>query len=203
MTKKLKPPKGAKRASKAEQIDAALSKALVRHRENPAVRGLGALAELADQPPLIAVSLLTAGAGAVLRRPPLVRAGLRMLASELLATALKGAIKHHVNRTRPHKMLEDGRYSLHTDRKGRKDEGPWNSFPSGHTAGAVAVGRALVREYPAAAPAAALAMTLVAIIQLPRGAHFASDVVAGAAIGAAAEGAVHAGAKRLQRALAG
>lgn len=195
--KKLKAPKAAARASKAERIDAALSKALVRYRKNPAVRVLGAASEAADQPPLIGICLATIGAGAVLRRPRLLRAGLRMLAGELVATAAKGAIKHHVDRTRPHKMLRDGRYSLHTDGKGGKDEGPWNSFPSGHTAGAVAVGRAVAREYPAALPAAGLAMATVALVQLPRGRHFASDVIAGAAIGAASEAVVNAVAHRL------
>lgn len=199
---KLKPPKAAARASKAERIDAALSKAAVRHRENPAVRVLGVASEAADQPPLIGICLATVAAGAALGRPRLLRAGLRMLASELVATAAKGAIKHHVNRTRPHKMLRDGRYALHADGKGSKDEGPWNSFPSGHTSGAVAVGRALTREYPAALPAAGLAMATVALVQLPRGRHFASDVIAGAAIGAVSEALVNFAARRLRRSVA-
>jgi membrane-associated phospholipid phosphatase len=141
--------------------------------------------------------LATVAAGAVLRRPRLLRAGVRMLASEMIATGAKALIKHHVNRTRPHKMLRDGRYSLHTDGKGSKDEGPWNSFPSGHTAGAVAVARALTREYPATAPALGVATTLVALIQLPRGKHFAGDVLAGAAIGLIAEAVVNAAIRRV------
>ena len=195
---KLKAPKAAKCAGKAERIDAAVSTGLMRHRENPAVRALGWASEAADQPPLIGASLATIGMGAVLRRPRLLRAGLRMLASELVATGIKSAVKHHVNRTRPHKMLEDGRYALDTDSKGRKDEGPWNSFPSGHTAGAVAVGRAVSREYPAAASAAAVGAALVGLVQLPRGKHFASDVVAGAVVGAVSEALVHAAAGRLR-----
>jgi len=197
--KKLKTPKAARRASKPERIDAALSTELMRHRENRVVRVLGFISEASDQPPLLAASVLTIGAGAALRRPRLLRAGARMLASELVATAIKGAIKHRVNRTRPHKMLADGRYSLHTDDQGSKDEGPWNSFPSGHTAGAVAVGRAVAREYPAAAGPASLAAALVATIQLPRGKHFVSDVVAGAAIGWLSEALVDAAACRIGR----
>jgi membrane-associated phospholipid phosphatase len=197
--KKLKTPKAARRASKLERIDAALSTELMRHRENRAVRVLGLISEAADQPPLFGASFAAIGAGAVLRSPRLFRAGLRMLASELVATGIKGAVKHHVNRTRPHKMLEDGRYDLHTDGEGSKDEGPWNSFPSGHTAGAVATGRAVSREYPDAAPAAGLSALLVAAIQLPRGKHFVSDVIAGALIGTASEALVHAAAQRLGR----
>ena len=200
MTKtKVKPPKAARRASKAERIDAALSKELVGYRDNPVVRIVGAASEAADQPPLIALCLATATAGAALRRPNLLRAGLRMLASEVVATGVKSVIKRHVNRTRPHKMLRDGRYSLHTDGKGSKDEGPWNSFPSGHTAGAVAVARAVTREYPAAMPAAGLAAILVALVQLPRGKHFASDVLAGAVIGWASEAMVNVAMRRATR----
>ncbi|AQR75955.1 hypothetical protein BXU08_16095 [Sphingomonas sp. LM7] len=170
----------------------------MRYRENRVVRGLGFASEAADQPPLIGASLATIGAGMVLRRPLLLRAGLRMLASEMVATGIKAAIKHHVNRTRPRKMHKDGRYSLHGDREGSKDEGPWNSFPSGHTAGAVAVSRAVTREYPGVAPLAGLAAIVVGLIQLPRGRHFASDVVAGAAIGAVSEALVNAAARRLR-----
>ncbi|MDT8759135.1 phosphatase PAP2 family protein [Sphingomonas psychrotolerans] len=195
--KKLKAPKAARRASKAERIDAAVSTELMRHRANRAVRALGWVSEAADQPPLIGASLAAIGAGAILRRPRLLRTGLRMLASELVATAIKGAVKHHINRTRPHKMLEDGRYALDTDAKGSKDEGPWNSFPSGHTAGAMAVGRAVSREYPQAAQGAGVATALVALIQLPRGKHFVSDVIAGAVIGAVSEAVVDAAARRL------
>lgn len=195
----MKPPKAARRASKAERIDAALSKALVVYRDNPALRVAGAASEAADQPPLIALCVATVAAGAVLRHPRLLRAGLRMLASEGVATGVKSVIKRHVNRTRPHKMLRDGRYSLHTDGKGSKNEGPWNSFPSGHTAGAVAVARAATREYAAAVPAAGLAATLVALVQLPRGRHFASDVLAGAVIGWASEAVVNAAMRRATR----
>jgi membrane-associated phospholipid phosphatase len=196
-------PAEASHASKAERLDAALAAGAVRHRKNPAVRVLGTLAELADQPPLLAGSAATIAAGLALGRPRLARAGVRMLASELVATGIKAAVKHHVVRTRPHKMLKDGRYVLDTDKHGDKDEGPWNSFPSGHTAGAVAVGRALTREYPQAAPAVAVAATLVAVIQLPRGTHFASDVVAGAAIGWGSERIVDGAVRAVDRTRSG
>jgi len=197
--KKLKAPKAARQASKPERIDAALSTALMAHRENRAIRALGLVGEAADQPPLIGLSVATIGAGAVLRQPRLLRAGLRMLASELVATGIKAAVKRHVNRTRPHKMLKDGRYALHTDSEGSKNEGPWNSFPSGHIAGAVAVSRAAAREYPEGRPAANLVSGLVAAIQLPLGKHFASDVVAGAAIGWVSEALVDAAARQVPR----
>ncbi len=188
--KKLKAPKGAKRAGPIERTDAALGAAAARYRKTPVVRALHAIGQVADQPPLIIGSVATIAAGAVLRRPRLLRAGTRMLASELVATAAKGLVKHHVARTRPGTMLRDGRYALQKDKDGDKDRGPWNSFPSGHTAGAVAVGRALVREYPAAAPLVAGGVALIALIQPFTGAHFPSDVAAGGAVGLVSEAAV-------------
>lgn len=185
--KMLKAPAAAARASKVERIDAAIATAAVKHRKNRVVKAVGLLSEASDQPPLIAASAATLAVGLVLRQPRLARAGSRMLAAELAATGIKAVIKRYVVRTRPHKMLEGGRYELHQDRHGKKNEGPWNSFPSGHTAGAVAVGRALTREYPAVSGTAAAAATAVGIIQLPRGTHFTSDVVAGALVGLFAE----------------
>lgn len=186
---KLKAPKGAKSAGKIERVDAALGAAAAHCRGNPAVRAAGWLAEVADQPPLFAISAATIIGGIALRRPRLVRAGVRMLASEAVATGAKALIKHHVARTRPRHMLKRGRYALDRD-DGARDEGPWNSFPSGHTAGAVAVGRALAREYPQTTPFVAAAVTAIAVIQPFIGAHFPSDVAAGGVAGWASEMAV-------------
>ncbi|MFN2473021.1 MAG: phosphatase PAP2 family protein, partial [Sphingomicrobium sp.] len=73
---------------------------------------------------------------------------------------------------------------------GRHDSSPYNSFPSGHTAGAVAVARAIGRDYPGIrVPALALAAGIAAV-QVPRGKHYVSDVLAGAFIGLAADVAV-------------
>lgn len=187
---RLKAPRGAKRAGSLERTDAALGKAAAQYRKTPVVKALGWFGDLADQPPLIAACAATIVAGAALRKPRLLRAGLRMLASEGVATGAKALAKHYVSRTRPGKMLKDGRYALEKDKDGSKDAGPWNSFPSGHTAGAFAVGRALLREYPAAAPVAAAAVAVVALIQPFTGAHFPSDVAAGGAIGLASEAMV-------------
>ena len=200
--KKLKAPKGAKRASNAERVDAAIAKAAVQHRRNPLVRVAGVIGDLADQPPLLLGAAATIAAGALLRKPRMVRAGARMLASEIAATGLKAAAKRFVARTRPGKMLKDGRYKLEADAAGDKYDGPWNSFPSGHAAGALAVGRALSREYPGALPAAALVAGIAALVQLPKGTHFPSDIAAGAAIGVASEALVNEGAALAEKQLA-
>lgn len=156
-------------------------------RHHPAVKVAGALSEVADQPPMVAINLATIAAGLIARDDRLTRTGIRMLAAHGLATLAKAAIKHRVDRARP-KLFASR--EAHRPTPGDRDEGPHNSFPSGHTAGAVAVARAVAREYPGAAvPVQAMAGG-IALIQIPRGTHFPIDVAVGAVIGWAAEAIV-------------
>jgi membrane-associated phospholipid phosphatase len=172
-------------------------KAAARLSLSRTVRRIGAVTEVADQPPLIAVSAATIVAGALLRRPALLRTGSRMLASHLVATAIKGVLKAEIDRSRPRRALQDGR---HTVGSGRGDADPaFNSFPSGHTAGAVAVAEAVAGERPQAAGAARLAAGLVGAAQLPRGKHYLSDVAAGWIIGWASERIAAAAIGRIER----
>jgi membrane-associated phospholipid phosphatase len=77
-------------------------------------------------------------------------------------------------------MLDDGEYRAEADAPEGKHE---QSFPSGHTAGAVAVAGALASVYPkAAVPLYGLAAA-VAAVQPARGAHYVADVAAGAVVG--------------------
>jgi hypothetical protein len=170
--------KHAKRAAHAEH--AATKKAAKKH-DTPPVRALNTAAEVADQPPLIAVSLATIALGAVLRRPTVLRAGSRMLASHLLATGVKTVFKRSIDRTRPARALADGAHRV-GKATGSKDT-DLNSFPSGHTAGAVAVAQAVAADLPGAAAPARLAAGAVGAAQLPAGKHYLTDVAAGAAIG--------------------
>lgn len=166
-----------------EHADQRVAKSLAAFRDTLPVRAAGQLSELADQPPLIVLSITTIAAGLFAHDRRLARAGTRMLAAHLLATAFKAVVKKSVDRTRPAVAERTG----YKRGKGRVDAGPLNSFPSGHTAGAFAVARAIGRDYPqAAAPALALATT-VALVLIPRGKHYPSDVVAGVAIGLVAE----------------
>lgn len=170
-----------------EDLDAAVADVLVPHTERAAVKALGAVADLSDQEPLYAASagvLLTA---ALLRDGPTWRTGTRILAAHLLATGLRGIAKQLVDRTRPEAAARRGDYVL---RKGQRHESDFNSFPSGHTAGAVAVAMAVGRDNPGARlPALALA-TLAGVAQVIRSKHFVTDVLAGAAIGLVAEALV-------------
>lgn len=183
--------KSAKAASKAaKKIAKADQKATHRiaaAREHSAVRTAGFLAEVADQPQLITASLVTIGAGVATRRGDLIRGGSRMLAAHLVATGMKMLVKHQIDRTRPKKALADGG---HRFEKGHSDDHLLNSFPSGHTAGAVAVARAASHEIDGAALPATVATGAVAAVQAPTGSHYLTDVLAGGAIGWAAEAVV-------------
>jgi membrane-associated phospholipid phosphatase len=114
--------------------------------------------------------------------------GARMLGSLVLATLIKTGLKHVVARTRPNVLLEEGRYEV---RPLGPADGSWHSFPSGHTAGSVAVARAVGRMYPQARTIAYGAAAAIALVQIPRGAHYLTDVAAGALVGVAAEAAVN------------
>ena len=153
-------------------------------RDHPVVEAAEPLSKLADQPPMIALSAAFVGVGLVLGRPRIAEAGARMLASVLLATAIKTVVKKTVTRTRPHVVLDRGRYAAEP---GGSDDKGEQSFPSGHTADAVAASRALARAWPAAAvPGYALAAGAAAL--QPAGAkHYPTDVAAGALIGVGAE----------------
>ncbi len=144
-----------------------------------AMRALAPVAKATDEPPLLALGLGTLAIGAVLRRPALARSGARMVTSHLLATALKTVMKASVDRARPNvagasPTLEKGHGTGDTN---------LNAFPSGHTAGAVAVAQSIAREAPAAAGVAKLVAGSAGVVQVARGAHYTSDVVAGAVIG--------------------
>lgn len=130
------------------------------------------------------LSAATLVAGLLTRNKRLSRSGLRMLGSLILATKTKSFIKHRIDRTRPGVILEGGHYHA---RKGHSSARAENSFPSGHTADAVALARAVVRDYPSGARLAYGAAAAAGAIQIPRGAHFMSDVLVGAAIGYLAE----------------
>ena len=184
--------------SKVEQADVKVAKVVAPARETWTVRLLGMASEIADQPQLITLCVATLGAGLALRDRRLANAGGRMLAAELVATLLKDAVKANVDRTRPHVVVDGG---AHRMEQGHSHESAYNSFPSGHTTGAVAVARAVARSYPDRALAATLAAGAVAAIQVPRCQHYPSDLAAGGAIGLVADALVQGAERLLERAL--
>jgi len=173
-----------KRAMKdIERADLTVSRAVARHRRTPAVKALGTASEVGDQPPLRALCLALLATGLARRDPHMIEAAARAIAAHTLATAVKDLIKQRIERTRPDHALSNG-YRMEP---GGNRAHAVSSFPSGHTAGAVAVAAALGRDYPAARRPANLAALAVALIQIPRCKHFVSDIAAGALIGLAAE----------------
>ena len=172
-----------------EAADRAAATAAMAARQSPWIAVLGPLSDLADQPPLFTLCAATLAGGLVRRDRRLAGAGGAMLAAALVATALKSAVKHRVVRTRPRAVAAGTPYALAPGGSGSSDD---NSFPSGHTAGAVAVARAFGRVYPDHRRLVAGAAAAAALIQLPRGKHYPTDLAAGAAIGLGAEAAVRA-----------
>ena len=168
-----------------EQVDLVVTDALADTRRSRVVRALGTLSEVADQPQMRALTLGAAVVGLYRRDRRLVRAGLRGFAAHTLATWAKSAIKRQIDRTRPDAALDDG-YSM---APGHSREHHLSSFPSGHTAGALAVARAAARDYPDTNAAGLALSAAVALIQVPRAKHYVSDIVVGAAIGLVAEAA--------------
>ncbi len=171
-----------------EEADLAVAAQAAGVRHHPVTRALGQLSEIADQPPMLALGALVLTGGLVSGQWRVAEAGGRLLASVALATAVKKAVKTLVVRTRPHVLADGGPYE--TGWLGAVD-GPHSSFPSGHTADAVAAARAVARVYPEVRLPAYAAAAAVAAIQIPRCAHYPSDVTAGALVGAAAEALVN------------
>lgn len=181
---------------KAARADRKVTHKAAEARDSWPVRIAGTASEAADQPPLVVLSLATVAFGAVLRRRNVALGGVRMLASHALATGVKTLLKNTVDRTRPAKAIAEGH---HIGKGHGADDTDLNSFPSGHTAGAVAVAQAAARDMPVVALPGRVAALLVAGVQMPRGKHYISDVLAGAAIGWASEALVSAGFAQLAR----
>lgn len=159
------------------------------YADSAPVRALDLLSKLGDQPELriIAGGLIAAGTLAGSNR--LVRAGARMIIAHEAATLVKNVVKTEIDRTRPRSATSR---KQKTPKKGTHTAKEKTSFPSGHSAGAMAAARAFTREFPEYGAAALTTAALVAASQIVRCAHYPTDVAAGVAIGLAAEAATNA-----------
>lgn len=171
-------------AAVLEEADAAVAEAVLPIQHAPAMRFIGTMSEIADQPQMRALYSGLIGIGVVAGKPRLARAGLRMLVAHEAATAVKLLIKRNFDRTRPRSLNEGEAPHIHGGDSRDKEE---SSFPSGHSAGAAAVARAFGREFPEYRAAAYAGAGVAALAQVPRCAHYPSDVGVGLAIGVAAE----------------
>lgn len=156
---------------------------------SPVIRALDLFSKLGDQPELrvIAGGLILAGIFG--RNDRLLRAGARMIIAHEAATLAKDSIKFNIDRTRPRSA--NGRKAK-KPKKGNHTAKEKTSFPSGHSAGAIAAARAFSREFPEYGTAAMAKAGLLAAAQVPRCAHYPTDVAAGITIGLAAEALISA-----------
>jgi undecaprenyl-diphosphatase len=102
-------------------------------------------------------------------------AGLAAVAVAQLAS--NGVCKQLADRLRPPKE-----WIPHDEVEDRPDS---SSFPSGHTAAAVAFTAAVAPSWPLAAAVCAVPAAVVGVERVQSGAHYPSDVAAGAVIGLA------------------
>ena len=177
----------AKPVLKADNAAARLAR---RYEDTPAVKLLEHVADLGDQPPMRILCGAVIGIGLLAGNRRLARTGVAMLAAHTLATFAKDQVKERVDRTRPRSAAKPGKDAK--PRPGSDTSKEETSFPSGHSAGAAAVARA----YPDHAGKTYAAAGLLALAQVPRCAHYPSDVGAGLAIGVAAEAITDAVLKR-------
>ncbi|MFT3967811.1 MAG: phosphatase PAP2 family protein [Sphingobium sp.] len=182
-----------------ERLDVGLVERLRPLLETPAAQKLGKLGRLGDDSLLLLLSIGLTTAGLATRNGRLQRSGFRMLVAQLVAKGAKELGKSSVDRTRPAEQLEEGRYVA---RRGSSRSEALRSFPSGHTASALAVARAFSREYPSFTRPVLTAAAVVGALQVPRRANYPGDVAAGAGAGMLAEKAADmliAGIERVRR----
>ena len=171
-------------ASRIEKADLELGKEIGKRRHHPAVKAASKFGKLGDQGPLYALSVGLLTIGLLTRNRRLSGSALSMFGAIALADRAKCGVKALVHRTRPNVLLEEGHYARGEGGSEDKEE---QSFPSGHTAGSVAVARALGRHYPAAGASAGIAALVIALSRVAKGSHWPLDIVAGAVIGLASE----------------
>ncbi len=165
-------------------FDRKIRKAVIPYQHSTAVKIIGWMSDIGDQPQMRILTGAVVVTGIVRGDLRMVRAGMRMLIAHELATTAKGFIKNRIDRTRPRSASSSADQVPEAGHSHAKEE---TSFPSGHSAGAMAVARAFAREYPAAGTLATGLAGLVGAAQIPRCAHYPSDVLAGAALGAVTE----------------
>jgi undecaprenyl-diphosphatase len=190
---------GKKKKEAAEallEVDRKTQEAVLPYQDAAPVKAISWLSEVGDQPQMLTLSGSVLAWGVVRGDRRLIRAGSRMIASHLLATWAKNLVKHRVDRTRPFAARTDQDIKPKPGGDTSKEE---TSFPSGHSAGAIAVAQAFAREFPEHRGKALTGAGLVAVAQVPRCAHYPTDVGAGLAIGWASEKLVDAALRRALR----
>lgn len=156
-------------------VDRVLTQQAASRIPKPVGRVLSAVEEAAES------SKLWWGAAAVMAAAGGWRGRMAAVAGVSAVTVAQlvsnGLCKQLADRPRPPKE-----WIPHDEVHDRPDS---SSFPSGHTAAAVAFTAAVAPTWPAAGAVCALPAATVALERVQSGAHYPSDVAAGAVIGAA------------------
>ncbi|MET9961383.1 phosphatase PAP2 family protein [Streptomyces sp. NPDC006326] len=175
-------PRGARAAAGApprpvrhlRALDQALTRSAASWTGVLARRVLPAVEETAEHTKLwLGAATLMAAAGGPRGR----RTAAAGLAGMWTAQALGGVVKHLGDRRRPPKELIP-----HDQVEDRPDT---SSFPSGHTVAAVGFTASVAAAWPAAAVPCGVLTAAIALQRVHGGAHYPSDVAAGAVIGLA------------------
>jgi len=148
---------------------------------------IDSLCKVSDQPELRALCAVLFTLGVVRLDRRMVRASVRMLVAHEAANFIKDTIKRRVDRRRPR---NEGSGQAAKPRKGRDTSKAMTSFPSGHSAGGMAVACAYASVYPERAVPAVAAAAALSASRVVVAAHYPSDVAAGTALGAATNGAL-------------
>jgi len=164
--------------------DAAVAKAVDPIAGSSAMEAVGWLSDLGDQPQMRILCAGVIAAGLAGRSKRLTRAGLRMIAAHTVATEAKNMVKKRVDRSRPRSRSGENGHRLKPGKSRTKEE---SSFPSGHSAGAAAVAAAYARDFPEHRAAAAAGAGAISLAQIPRSAHYPTDVGVGLALGLLSE----------------
>ncbi len=121
-----------------------------------------------------------------------LRFNLIFLAGALVSSSLiSSALKHAIHRPRPLKdmeaLIQSGAVQVRVVFEPLRQ----NAMPSGHTVTAFAAAAALALVYPRFAPVFWVAAVLTGLSRIYVGAHYPTDVLAGALLGAGCAWAVH------------
>jgi membrane-associated phospholipid phosphatase len=151
--------------------------------DSSVVQFLGEVSEVGDQPQIRAVASALIAAALLRADRRMLRAGTRILLAHESATMIKDFVKRRIDRTRPRSAAAPEDREL---RKGQNTAKEETSFPSGHSTGATAAAVAFAQEYPEHRALAFAGAAAVSAAQVPRCAHYPTDVGAGMLIGAVA-----------------
>jgi undecaprenyl-diphosphatase len=165
------------------KLDRAIAEIIARHARPPLEKGAKALTLAADEHVLLAVVgglFLASLFGSARQR----RAGAYLATNAAISAVVPHLLKRLIDQRRPDRNFR--RIGRGIPRSGQ----PYDAFPSGHAVHIGALAAALTRLYPRLGPTAWGGGSVIAATRIILLAHWASDVLAGLALGALIERAI-------------